>query len=203
MDELKQILGNVIDQLPDLIDQLSPEEFASVKEVIDTATRRIKRDTIDETDRIPRGAEFLYLLAGGDPVAFANYARQFPDPELNRLAQNKPYLTSVLDRLGKQVSITKGSEQGVPQADLQSSTVYGFNYDNRNKKLYVKFQGDGVYEYDNVPYTVFKMFANGRATAKTDGRNKYGVWFRGKNPSLGAAMNQLIKQAGFPYRKVA
>lgn len=203
MDKLKDTLSNLIGQLPGIVDQLSPEEFAAVKEVMDLASTRIKRDTIDDTDRIPQGAEFLYLLAGGDPVAFANYARQFPDPNLNRLAQNKPYLLNVLDRLGKQVSISKGQEQGIPQADLQSSTVYGFNYDNRNKKLYVKFQGDGVYEYDNVPYTVFKMFANGSASAKTDGRNKYGVWFRGKNPSLGAGLNQLIKQAGFPYRKVA
>lgn len=203
MDKFKEILSNLIGQLPGIIDQLSPEEYASVKEVMDLATKRIKTGKIDETDRIPQGAEFLYTLAGGDPVTFANYARQFPDPELNRLAQNRPYLYSVLNRLGKQITISKGQEQGIPQADLQSSTVYGFNYDNRNKKLYVKFQGDGVYQYDNVPYTVFKMFANGQATAKTNGRNKYGVWFSGKNPSLGAGLNQIIKQAGFPYRKVA
>ena len=203
MDKLKEVLSNLIGQLPSMIDQLSPEEFATVKEVMSLASTRLKRDTTDDMDRIPQGAEFLYLLAGGDPVAFANYLRQFPDQQLNRLAQNKTSYLNVLDKLGKQVSISKGEEQGIPQADLQSSTVYGFNYDNRNKKLYVKFQGDGVYQYDNVPYSVFKMFANGSAKAKTDGRNKYGVWFKNKSPSLGASLNQLIKQAGFPYRKVA
>lgn len=203
MDKLKDILSNIVNQLPGILDQLSPEEFASVKEVMDLASSRLKRDKTDETDRIPQGAEFLYVLAGGDPVAFANYAKQFPDPSLNRLAQNKPYLLNVLNRLGKQVSLTKGQEQGIPQADLQSSTVYGFRYDNRNKKLYVKFQGDGVYEYDNVPYTVYKMFAAGAVPAKTEGRNKYGAWWKGKKPSTGSALNALIKQGGFPYRKVA
>ncbi len=203
MVDLKPILGKLIEQLPSLINELSPEEFKVVQDTLSLARERVSEELVSEEDRIPKGAEFLYLLAGGDPKAFAKYAKQVPDANINRIAANKTTLDNALNKLQGSIQISKGEEAGIPQSGLQSSTVYGFKYSPKNKRLFVKFQGDGVYKYDNVPSTIAKLFMNGASMAKTQGSNKFGAWWKGKKPSLGAALNQHIKNLGFPYQKIS
>ena len=203
MVDLKPILGKLIEQLPSVINELSPEEFKVVQDTLSLARERVSEELVSEEDRIPKGAEFLYLLAGGDPKAFAKYAKQVPDANINRIAANKTTLDNALNKLQGSIQISKGEEAGIPQSGLQSSTVYGFKYSPKNKKLFVKFQGDGIYKYDNVPSTIAKLFMNGAAMAKTQGSNRYGAWWQGKKPSLGAALNQHIKNLGFPYQKIS
>lgn len=203
MVDLKPILVKLIEQLPSVINELSPEEFKVVQDTLSLARERVSEELVSEEDRIPKGAEFLYLLAGGDPKAFAKYAKQVPDANINRIAANRTTLDNALNKLQGSIQISKGEEAGIPQAGLQSSTVYGFKYSPKNKRLFVKFQGDGVYKYDNVPSTIAKLFMNGASMAKTQGSNRYGAWWRGKKPSLGAALNQHIKNLGFPYQKIS
>lgn len=203
MNEFERLFSNIIDQLPSIIDSLSEEEFNIVQQTLSLARKQFTESKIDQSQKIPKGAEFLYVLSGGNPKIFADYARQFPDASLNKMARNKQALNLVLDKLAKTIKISRGSEEGIKQAPLQSSTVYGSKYDPKNKNLYVKFQGDGVYKYDNVPKEIAFIFQNGMASAKTNGRNKYGTWFKNKNPSLGAALNQYIKYLGFPYQKIS
>jgi len=203
MEQVRALLESLITQAESLSDQFSAEERALVQEVLGLGLRKFRAGQVDKQEQIPRGAEFLYVLAGGNPQAFANYARQFPDAELNRLAANKTALQNVLGKLSKQIDISKGAVGNIPQADLQSSTVYGFRYDPKQRDLFVKFQGDGVYKYENVAPSVFKLFASGAIPAKTNGRNKYGQWWRGKLPSVGSSLNALIKKGGYRYTKVA
>lgn len=203
MVDFKPILGKLIEQLPSVINELSPEEFKVVQDTLSLARERVSEELVSEEDRIPKKAEFLYLLAGGDPKAFAKYAKQVPDANINRLATNRTTLDNALNKLQSSIQISKGEEAGIPQAGLQSSTVYGFKYSPRNKRLFVKFQGDGVYKYDNVPSVIAKLFMNGASRAKTQGSNRYGAWWQGKKPSLGAALNQHIKNLGFPYQKIS
>lgn len=203
MVDLKPILGKLIEQLPSVINELSPEEFKVVQDTLSLARERVSEELVSEEDRIPKGAEFLYLLAGGDPKAFAKYAKQVPDANINRIATNKTTLDNALNKLQGSIQISKGKEAGIPQAGLQSSTVYGFKYSPKNKRLFVKFQGDGVYKYDNVPSVIARLFMDGASRAKTQGSNKFGAWWKGKKPSLGAALNQHIKNLGFPYQKIS
>ncbi len=203
MDDLKPILSKLIEQLPSVIDELSPEELKVVQDTLSLARERVSEELVSEQDRIPKGAEFLYLLAGGDPKAFAKYAKQVPDANINRIATNKTTLDNALNKLQGSIQISKGKEERIPQAGLQSSTVYGFKYSPRNKRLFVKFQGDGVYKYDNVPSVIARLFMDGASRAKTQGSNRYGAWWQGKKPSLGAALNQHIKNLGFPYQKIS
>ena len=202
MVDLKPILGKLIEQLPSVINELSPEEFKVVQDTLSLARERVLEELVSEEDRIPKSAEFLYLLAGGDPKAFAKYAKQVPDANINRIAANKTTLDNALNKLQGIIQISKGEEAGIPQAGLQSSTVYGFKYSPKNKRLFVKFQGDGVYKYDNVPSFIFELFRKGSIPAKTQGSNKYGAWWVSKAPSLGSTLNALIKRGGFPYSKV-
>lgn len=203
MVDLKPILGKLIEQLPSVINDLSEEEFKVVQDTLNLARSRFAEEQVSEEDRIPKGAEFLYVLAGGDPKAFAKYAKQVPDANINRIAANKTTLENALNKLQGSIQISKGEEAGIPQANLQSSTVYGFKYSPKNKRLFVKFQGDGVYKYDNVPSVIARLFMDGASRAKTQGSNKFGAWWKGKKPSLGAALNQHIKNLGFPYQKIS
>lgn len=108
---------------------------------------------------------------------------------------------------------TEGLQPTPEQPDMTqampSSNVYGFNYDFPNKRLLIKFQGNGeygqgpVYAYDGVPPFIFRLFKEGAAIAKTTGKNKWGEWWKGKTPSIGAAMSALIKNGGYAYQKLS
>lgn len=201
MEELKQLLKSLTGRLESLIGELSQEEISEIREVISLATAKIAQGV---RPSMPKGAEFLYVLAGGNPAAFKSYAKEFPDPAINKMAQDPRQLNNILQQLQQTITFPTGQvKDGIPKAQLNSSNVYGFQYDPRRQLLRVRFNEGGVYEYDQVPQQIFKLFAQGAIPAKTNGRNKWGFWFVGKKPSLGASMFQLIKNGGYNYRKLA
>jgi len=152
----------------------------------------------------PAGAGILWHIAGGNPEVFANYLGQVPDPALNAILNNPVQLQQIIRRLQENQPQERNRViDGIPQAPIGSSTIYGYQYDPQDKKLYVRFQGDGIYEYSGVSPQIFQIFQSGAIPAKTEGSNDYGVWFRGKSPSLGSSFYELIKQHGYPHQKVA
>lgn len=179
--------------------------------VIEMLVDREKKveDEAPKTD-IPDGAELLWILSGENPEAFTQYLRTYPGDDLTALANNPAHLNYVISELQRRITSPYGqSSEGIPKDNLQSSTVYGFTYDPSSKKLRVKFQGDDaegqgpVYEYDEVPANIFKMFQSAAIPAKTSGSNKWGRWWVQKSPSRGASMNALIKKGGYNYRKIS
>lgn len=93
-------------------------------------------------------------------------------------------------------------------AAFPSSNVEGFAYDDKNEKLLVRFFGkwpnwEGpIYSYDGVPPYIFEMIQRGLIPAKTNGENKWGKWWEGKVPSVGASVNNLLKNGPFPYQRL-
>lgn len=89
-----------------------------------------------------------------------------------------------------------------------SSNVNAFAYDDKNNKLMVQFLGDHpnpdgpIYEYDNVPPQVFELIQSGMIPAKTSGKNKWGKWWVGKQPSIGASVSEILSKGPFNYRKI-
>ncbi len=153
---------------------------------------------------MPTGAGMLWHIAGGDNQVFINYLRSVPDPALNALANNPVQLQQIIRRLQENQPQERNREiEGIPQAPIQSSNIWGFAYDQPNRKLTVRFQGDGIYQYEGVPPQIFNLFQQGAIPAKTEGENNYGRWWVGKVPSLGASLFELIKQRGYPYKRVA
>jgi hypothetical protein len=150
------------------------------------------------------GAQLMWILAGQKDDAFVNYLRTYPDPELQALLRNPEELQRTINFLNQMMPQGEQPEQGgIPHADLNSSNIYGFKYDPKSKKLLVRFQGGSVYGYNGVPPGVFRVFQNGAVPARTDGQNNYGRWWRGKQPSLGAAFYQMIRQGGYPYQRLS
>lgn len=95
------------------------------------------------------------------------------------------------------------------QQSMPSSNIHSFGYDEDTGKLLVKFQGDfpenngSVYSYSGVPKVIFDLFQKGAIPARTDGSNKWGKWWKGKVPSIGASMYALIKSQNYPYEKIS
>lgn len=91
---------------------------------------------------------------------------------------------------------------------MPSSNVHSFGYDPANERLYVRFQGKWpdqngpVYQYEGVPENIFTLFRTGAVPARTQGKNAWGEWWKGKVPSLGASLYTLIKNMGYPYQKL-
>lgn len=129
------------------------------------------------------------------------------------LAQTLERLVNRIDELRVQnpVEGLQPNQQQEPQlgAGAPSSNIHSFGYDENNGRLLVKFQGDypqengPVYAYGGVPKQIFDLFQRGAVPARTDGQNKWGRWWRGKTPSLGASLFTLIKNGPYPYQKLS
>jgi hypothetical protein len=157
----------------------------------------------DIQSQVPNIARELWALARGNPDVFQAYARSYPNDELQAIANNPLQLNQLMNQINNTQSEVPGPPiEGIPQAPLKSSNVYGFRYNPLKKELAVRFNQGSVYRYSGVPKQIFDMFAQGDGVAKTSGSNRWGRWWVGKSPSLGAALNNLIKLAGFPYQRI-
>jgi hypothetical protein len=203
MEEAKKRLAYLIDGAKKFATQMSAEQRQKLLEQMQSLDAMIK--TFErQSSKPPASAELLFALADGNANAFVNYARQIPNVELNALAKDPRRLQEVFQQLKSKVTFPAGEvKDGVPKAPLQSSNVWGFQYDPRQQLLRVRFQEGGIYEYDGVPPAVFKLLQAGAIPAKTNGQNRFGLWFRGKKPSIGATMYEAINKGGYNYRKVA
>lgn len=201
MDDLIALIESIQEGLANPDNNFSNEDLLNIESVLSQANNLLGSSARPVTP--PSGSEILWVLAGGNPQAFASYMRSFPNQELNEFSQNPSALNSLIAQFSNTITMPQGeAEDGIAKSGIQSSNVYGFQYDPRTQTLRVRFNNGGVYEYDGVPANVFKMFANGAIPAKTDGENQWGAWWVGKMPSIGASFYQLIRDS-FPYEKVA
>lgn len=211
MDEIRGLVEQLIGIVTEMTrngQRIAPEIQAQLTQVLSAYADRLEAEQrpIEEpiTAPIPQGADLLWILAGGDPKVFTQYLQNIPDPELNQLSKNPVQLQQIINRLDHQVTIPHGeTEEGIPRAPLQSSNVYGYSYNPRSNRMYVRFNSGSVYEYENVPPAIFKAFQRFSVPAKTSGSNRWGQWWRGKVPSVGSSFHEIIKNGPFPYQKVA
>ena len=149
-------------------------------------------------------AQLLWVLAGQQEDAFIQYLQTYSTEQTQSLLRNPAELERVTQYLHTMMpSGRPPTIDGIQHADLNSSTIWGTSYNPSTKKMKVRFQGGSEYEYDNIPTNIYRAVNQGNASATTNGQNQYGRWWRQKNPSMGAALNQYVKQAGFPYRRIS
>jgi hypothetical protein len=121
-------------------------------------------------------------------------------------------LQNVLEVIQSQENPVEGLQPNAPpqiQEAMPSSNVEGFSYDDKTGKLLVRFLGEhpnrngSVYAYGGVPKEIFDLFQKGAVPARTNGQNKWGKWWKGKVPSIGASLYTLIKERGYPYQRLS
>ena len=180
MDELKRALALVLDLASQQIDQLDDETMTALTQLLNQAAQRIDQIQQQEMQSNLQEAE----------VQQAEVAQEM----IPQVAQP-----------------SQPSGETVPElqaAPHESSNINAFRYDPKTEKLFVKFQGKypsqngPVYSYEGVPRFIFDVFKRGAVGPKTSGSNAWHTWKKGVTPSHGAAMNALIKQAGYPYQRI-
>lgn len=144
-----------------------------------------------------------------DLLQYAEGSAANLNPESQQaLAELIQQFLEVIEQMGSQ-----GAPPTQPPPPIEpggpSSNVEGFAYDDRNNRLLVRFLGDHpnrngpVYAYENVPPVIFNLVKQGAVPARTDGKNKWGKWWKGKVPSLGASVYTLLRVGGFPYKRMS
>lgn len=197
-DEFQGMLAEELSYLTNRIDEINQEQ-ANQPEPPQEPPAPIAPEAPIADD-----VQLLWILSGENQDAFIQYLTTFPSASTQNLLRNPDELQRIIAQLqqrmpgGQPLPIA----DGVQHADLNSSNIYGYRYNPESGKLKVRFQGGSVYEYDNVPGNLFNAFRQGAAAARTNGQNQYGRWWLGKNPSLGAAFWNYIRNAGFPYRRL-
>lgn len=211
---LKQIIGFVQANIGNLSSETklafanfirnSVEKLSSIQE-----QEQIQTFVEQKEDLIPDSARLLWVASGGNPEVFTRFLSNYPDPALASLLRNPAQLVEIIQNLQQEIPQGEPSELGVvPESWLPSSNVYGFHYDPRNSQMYVKFNGKDskesgpTYVYSGVPEIIAKIVESGSIPAKTSGKNQWGQWWVQKNPSIGAAVNQLLVKGGFAYSKI-
>lgn len=219
LEALLQELLQAIEQVMQSGEELSDEFQGQIAQTLGNLVTRIDESRIQEENVPPEqppshptrqfigtpsnDAQLLWVLSGQQEQAFISYLRTFPTPDTQNLLINPQLLSKTIDQLSQMMPQGQTPVvDGIQHSDLNSSNIWGTAYDPKTGKMKVRFQGGSEYEYDGVPANIYRAFASGNASAKTNGQNQYGRWWRNKNPSLGAAMNQYIKAGGFNYRKV-
>lgn len=126
------------------------------------------------------------------------------------LANELNYLTDRIDQLRAEnitPPVTALPPEQMNQA-MPSSNISRFAYDDKNNRLIVQFLGKWPdpngpqYAYENVPPEIFNLFRIGAVPARTDGRNAWARWWKGKWPSIGASLYTLLRLGGYQYQRL-
>jgi len=86
-------------------------------------------------------------------------------------------------------------------SSIPSSNVRRIVYNDESKEMVIQFQDKSIYTYFEVPFQIFLDVSGGKATCITTGENKFGRWFVGKNPSVGAAVWKYLRDSNIKYKK--
>lgn len=85
--------------------------------------------------------------------------------------------------------------------NIQSSNVKKIMYNDETREMFIQFQDKSIYTYYDVSMNLFLDVSGGQATCITSGQNKYGRWYVGKTPSVGAAVHKFLVKKGIKYKR--
>ena len=80
-----------------------------------------------------------------------------------------------------------------------SSNVKKIMYNDEIRQMVIQFHSGDLYTYYDIDFALFQEVMNGAGICRTEGSNRWGSWYVGKTPSVGAAVNQLLD--GVRYSK--
>lgn len=87
------------------------------------------------------------------------------------------------------------------RANPQSSNVDKIMYNDDTRELVIKFNGGAYYTYYDIDFAQFNSIFMGEGICRTEGESKWGSWFVGKTPSVGAAVYEILVRSGARYSR--
>ena len=82
-----------------------------------------------------------------------------------------------------------------------SSNVAKIMYNDETEELVLQFHDRSIYTYSGVSFNLFRDIIDGNGVCRTEGENRWGSWYVGKSPSVGAAVYQRLIEANISYTK--
>lgn len=87
------------------------------------------------------------------------------------------------------------------RSNPSSSNVDKIMYNDETLEMVIKFNDGSYYTYFEVDFNLFKDIFQGNGICRTEGQNKWGEWYVGKTPSVGAAVYDKLVLSGVRYTK--
>ncbi len=85
--------------------------------------------------------------------------------------------------------------------NLNSANVDRILFNDETLELAIQFKEGDVYIYPNQSKEMFDSLVRGEGICRTEGENKWGSWFVGKTPSIGAAVYSKLVETEADFRK--
>ena len=85
--------------------------------------------------------------------------------------------------------------------NIKSSNVKKILYNDETQEMFIQFQDKSIYTYFDVSFNLFLDVSNGNAVCITNGESKWGNWYVGKTPSVGAAVHKWLINQGVRYKR--
>ena len=82
---------------------------------------------------------------------------------------------------------------------IDSSNVNRVLYNDETFELVLRFNDGSYYTYSGVEFSTFVDIFEGNGVCRTEGSNKWGEWYVGKSPSVGAAVYEKLVEGGYSY----
>lgn len=82
-----------------------------------------------------------------------------------------------------------------------SSNVDRILYNDESREMVIKFNNGRYYTYFDVDFNEFTGVLNGDGVCRTEGESRWGSWFVGKTPSVGAAVYEILVRTGKRYTR--
>lgn len=152
-------------------------------------------------------------LANNEPISEDTIARM---ASFERHRQNSD--KELGDGCGRLMWLAWGGDEGIEWASRKlkeirsvelknwtskpsSSNVKQILYNDETRDLVIQFRSGDIYTYPDVDFTEFGIIFNGAGICRTSGENKWGSWYVGKTPSVGAAVYNTLVKNNHPYRR--
>lgn len=87
------------------------------------------------------------------------------------------------------------------RSNPESSNVDKIMFNDEINELVIKFNDGSIYTYNGVDFNIFREIFEGNGICKTEGSNRWGEWYVGKTPSVGAAVYEILVNGGYDYKK--
>jgi len=198
-DEISFLHGMILERSEQENKNISTEQQTTPPIEQEDIPPRAPNQPIQVTDNV----RLVWILSGGRRDVFTDYLSNFPDPAFRDILANPTELQRIIAELEQNNPVSNYGEveDGIAKSQINSSNVYGVQYDFKKKNLLVRFNNGSVYAYD-APPQLYNLVAGGRASATTDDKRKPMRWWKSKTPSLGAAVWQHLRNTGVPYRRL-
>lgn len=153
--------------------------------------------------------EDIYRDLSKSDISTPEKATQAAQQKLKELTGEGQVLSKQDIQAKEQASEKLATAQPIEKArqslakSLKSSVIRKMNYNKDAKEMDIIFNNGATYRYYDLPEQEWEALSAGGTPAKTSGKNEFGVWWVGKQPSRGATFNRIIqpkKREAGPYR---